>query len=509
MGPIVLALIFVLAVGLPPARALMPSWSVAVPLAGLTSGIVLSVAAVGSLLSGTALWPWTLGCVAGAWVASAAAVRRRRREHRRLAAAAEAPAGDLEEAPGAGRGNPGVTRLRALAVPALLSAPVLAGTLGPPTEYDARAIWFFRAHWFWEGGDTARAAMGNAAFSYSHADYPPLVPASTAALWALLGRAELAVAQAVTAVQTWLAVLLVAVLVGGLVRRRAELPLAVASGLFVVGCFGVAGGFGTRGYADLLWAAAAVAGGVAALILPVGPGAARLAVVCFATAVLAKGEGIVMVPLLFAPLAALRWGVVAGRMAARWFVGLAGVVALAAGWVAVSSVLADHAQRDITPASLAALLRGDPAKDGRLEPALRGLWGFSRSTLLTAGLVVVVGIVLVGRRRRRRHLGSGLWLPTVAVVAFAVFVVVLAAGELEIDFWVAAGGFRTMTVVRCLLLTEVLVITALALDELLTRPEPAGDGAEADPASIGDARDPRVGLPAGSPRAQAGGPGEG
>jgi hypothetical protein len=133
-----------------------------------------------------------------------------------------------------------------------------------------------------------------------------------------------------------------------------------------------------------------------------------------------------------------------------------------------------HPRRDITPGSFWALLRGDPAKEGRLEPALQGLWSFSRSTLLTAGLVVIAGAVVLGRRRRRRGLGSGLWLPLAAGGAFWVFVLVLAAGELDVTYWVAAGGFRTMTVVRVLLLTEVLVTVALVLDELRLRWEPPG-----------------------------------
>jgi hypothetical protein len=450
MGRLVLALVFVLAVGLPAARAVVPAWSVALPLSGLTSGLILTVAAIGSLLTGTTLWPWTLGCVAAAWAASALVLRRRARRS------------------GSGAGPlPGATRLRALFIPAALSAPVLAATLAPPTEYDARAIWFFHAHWFWQGGDAARDAMANAAFSYSHADYPPLVPASSAALWSVVGRVDLSLAQAVTTVQSWLAVLLVAVLVGGLVRRRAELSVAVAAGVFTVGCFGVAGGFGTRGYADLLWAAAAVAGAVVALVLPVNPVGSRLAVVCFAAAVLAKGEGLVTVPLLFAPLAALRWAVVSRRRALPSIAGLVGVVVTAGCWLAIAGQLVSHPQRDITPGSVVELLRGAPSKEGRLEPALEGLWGFSRNTLLTAGLVVVMGMVMVGGIRRRRQLGSGLWLPLAAVGAFALFVVVLAAGELDVHFWVAAGGFRTMTVVRNLLLAEVLVIGALALDELL------------------------------------------
>ncbi|MPY95413.1 MAG: hypothetical protein GEV08_20865 [Acidimicrobiia bacterium] len=448
MAHLLVAAAFLLVVGLPPAWALTRHCAFALPLSGLVAGVVLSPATVGSLVTGTALWPWALACVVAGWALSALVIGRAR--HRG----------------GAGLSAP---RLRALGLAALVSAPLLAAGVAAPTEYDAKAIWYFHARWSWEGGDVARAALANPAFDYAHPDYPPLVPGTTAALWSVVDGGDLRLAQWVTTLQTWGAVLLVAMLVVTAVGRRAELGVATLGGLFVVGCFGVAGGFGTRGYADLLWAGAAMAGAVATLVLPRRAGTAPLAAVCFAAAALTKGEGLVVVGGLLVPLAALRWLAGEGRRAR----GAVGVLALAlvAGlaWPPIAGYYVTDPLQDVTAGGVVELLSGEQDKVDRVEPAVRGLWGYARTTVLGAGLVIAAGLIVARQDRRRRGLGSGLWLPVAALGCFAVFVVVLAAGELELGTWVRDGGFRTMIVVRCLLLTEVFLLASLVLTELVAQ----------------------------------------
>jgi hypothetical protein len=340
--------------------------------------------------------------------------------------------------------RPGGVRPSALGLLAVLSAPLLAGSWAAPTEWDSRAIWFFHARWFWSGGEQARAAIGNPALAYAHADYPPLVPGSTAGLWSLWNGGDMRLAQAVTSIQTWLAVVLAGVVIIGLVRRRAQLPTAVLAALFAVACFGAAGGFGTRGYADLLWAGFAVAGALAAFIHPVRRDAVGLAAVCFAAAMLTKGEGLVTVALLFLPLASLRWLLVARHRALPWVFGLVLAGAAGVSWPLVSRAHITVTQRDISAEGVRALLAGRADKIDRLGPALRGLWGYSRITIVTAGLLIVAGLLLhnppVRALRRQLHLGGGLWLPVLAAGCFVAFTVVLGAGELDVHWWVVSGG---------------------------------------------------------------------
>jgi hypothetical protein len=286
---------------------------------------------------------------------------------------------------------------------------------------------------------------------------------------------SLLVAQAVTAVQNWMAAMLAAVLATSVAGRRAQLPLAVLAGTFVLACFGVAGGFGTRGYADLLWAAAATSAALALLVLPIGRRTILLGGCCLAVAMLTKAEGLVTGFVVFLPLTAVRLVLHDRRTAVRHLLPIVGVVVGAAMWPILAAAYVPVPQRDVTAASLGALMTGDPDKVDRVGPAFNGLLGYTRFTLLSAGVVIAVGWVTQRRTRGRSGVGGPLWLPAAAAGCFTVSFVVLAAGELDVRWWVAAGGFRTMTVVRALLLAEVLVAAAMLLDEFLDRRTTSSD----------------------------------
>ncbi len=477
------ALVFVVVVGLPPAWVVAPSWSVALPLTGVTSGLVLSAAAVGSLVTRGALLPWVLVVTLATWLASAVVVSRRRAPR----------AGAPTPAPGEAAAAPGPARAWCLAVVAVMSAPVLVGSLGPATEYDERAVWLFHARWLWHGGAAAREAMATAALGWSHSDYPPLVPATVAGLWSVVDGGDLQLGQAVTSVQSWLVVVLAGVLVAGAVRRRAQLPVAVLAGLFAVGSFGIAGGFGTRGYADLAWAAMATAAAIAGLVLPPTPATTRLAAVCLAAAALTKSEALVTVVAVIAPLIALRWLVVQRRRALPGLAALVLAVAVGASWSVLSARFGTQAQRDITGDGLAALLRGDASQVDRVEPALRGLWGYARTTIVISTVVIVAALVLARRPRRELRLGGGWWLPTAAVGSFVVALAALAAGELDMDFWIGSAGSRLVIASRALLLAEVLVVAAVAVDTLVGTPRgvspPPGDADDRLEAAVVDLTD--------------------
>ena len=476
MVELVVALVFVVVVGLPSAWAVVPSWSVALPLTGVTSGLVLSAAAVGSLITRSALLPWVLVVTVATWLASAAVVARR-------------PATPAGAAPA-----PGPVRAWCLAVVAPVSAPVLAGSLGPATEYDERAIWLFHARWLWSGGAAARDAMATAALGWSHSDYPPLVPATVAGLWSVVDGGDLQLGQAVTSVQGWLVVVLAGVLVTGAVRRRAQLPTAVLAAMFAIGSFGIAGGFGTRGYADLAWAAMATAAAIAGLVLPPTPVTMRLVAVCLAGAALTKSEGLVTVVAVLVPLIALRWLVVRRRAALPGLAALAAAVVVGASWLVLSARFGTEADRDITGAGVKALLQGEATQLDRVAPALRGLWGYARTTIVISTVVVVGGLVLARGPRREQHLGGGLWLPIAAAGSFLVALAALAAGELDLDFWLGSAGIRLVIIARALLLAEVLVVAAVAVDVLVGAPRGVAGGADGSDGA-GNAADGADGEP--------------
>lgn len=450
-----LAAAYVIAVGLLPARALAGSWTVAVPLAGAVSGLLATLAAMLSVAFGTGLVSPLLAVLTVSWVVALVAL------------SADPGAPTLPRAVADRRSVPlAQPGLGHLGIVMAASAPVLAGSLAAPTEWDARAIWFFRAAWLVDGGTAAQEAMANPALTYAHPEYPPLSSSTIAGMWSAIGAGDLQLAQAVVTVQTWLAVVLAAVLVLHVVRARAQLAGALVGSVFVVACFGVAGGFGVRGYADLLWAGFALGGAIAALVLPRRSDVVRVAALCFTAAMLTKSDGAVVVGAVLLPLTVLRW-LLTDRVRALPSVGLLALaVAAALAWPMLVGRFVAERFDHVTASSLGALLGGDAAKVDRVEPTLRSLWGSSRITVALAGAAIVAGLAGFAALRRRRRLGGGLWLPAAAAGAFVVFAVVFAAGTLEVHWWLDVAGLRTMTVVRGLLLTEVAVVAALAVDQL-------------------------------------------
>jgi hypothetical protein len=440
-----LALCYLLVLGYLPALAISRSPALAAPPSGLTAGLVVTVALVGSLVTRSPLLPWVVAAAVGSWAASLLTLTRTGPPQQRL-----------------------VVRPAAVAVVAAISAVVLAGSTAAPTEWDAHMIWFFHASWFSAGGDVAREAMANPALATSHADYPPLASASAAGLWSIADGGSLRLAQAVTSVQSWMAVVLAGCLAMSAARREAQLLVAGLAGAFALASFGVAGGFGTRGYADLLWAAAMVSAVLAFLVLPPTATAQLVGATCLAAAMLTKAEAFVSAFAVFIPLVVLRAVREDRRAALRRLRPVLGAVGAATCWPVLAGRFAPDAKRDITVGSLRALLTGDPAKVDRLSPALSGLVGYTRLTFVTAGVAIVAGC-LVLRRDQRRDLGGPWWLPAAAVGCFVLFFVVVAAADVEVHFYVATGGFRTMTVVRMLLLAEVLVTAAVFVDRAVGR----------------------------------------
>lgn len=497
MSELALALLFILVVGFGPAYALTRNPLLALAASGTTAGLSSTVAATASLVTGTALLPWALASTAAGWVVGARAIGQRRRTR-----------------PQPGPASPGTA---AALLTAVLAAPVLAGALAAPAAWDARSIWWFHASWFWQGGGAAADALGNLAFNWSHADYPPLAPATVASAWSVVEGGDLWFAQAVTSVQTWLACLLGALLLTGALRHRrpaATVAAAVAGAAFVVGCFSFGEGLGARGYVDLLWAATATAGAVAALALPPGRRATCIAATCFAAAALTKGDGLVTVVAVLIPLAALRLGL-ARRRAALPDLGWLALAAVAGlTWPLLVSRYTATGNASISRETVLDLLGGDPDSVGRARPTVETLWDLLQGTALGAAVVIGLGLALMAATRGRpRPPLAPVWLAVAAAGAFAMMAFVFVAGVHDLGWWLMTAGQRTMTVVRCLLLAEVLLWVVIALDRLSAPNPAAGPRAEAGPsaaaaeAPAGSAGPVEADGPSGPPTSVGGGGG--
>lgn len=434
----VLALLALFAAGALPAAAVAGVRVEAVALAPLIFALLCSAAAVLALAFSGPLLPWLAFAVVAANLAAVSALRRRR---------ASPP---VEAGAGAGQVAAGLLVLFAAALP-------LAALRRPVVDWDARSIWSFHGRWFYAGGDYLRDALGNPAFAFSHADYPPAVPSTMAAIWRLTGGIDPHLGQAATGVLNFAAVALLGL---ALVAVSASLPAiarAVLGAGTALGAFGVAGGYGANGYADLLWAAATAA---AAVLLLVGSGERRnsaAGLVLLLVAGTTKAEGTVAA-LVVLGLAALRHRPRGAQRLA--FAASGGGLLL---WPALSRLYG--ARSDMT-AGIAEVLAGRVDVAGRALTTAGALAGHSWPLLAAAALCAVAGVWSLLPVRRRTGLGAPSWL-WAATAGNALFLgAAYVATPHELSWHLATSADRTTIGLRLLLLCEVVVWLSVAAHAL-------------------------------------------
>ncbi len=441
--------LFLLAVGIAPAVAISGASVLAVPLAGATTGLVCAVAVMGSLATRTPLLPcfvvvalaanglagWWLRH-SGAWAGWTEALvppwRGPRADHRRDAAT--------------------------LAIVSALAAPVLFATRSAPVAWDPRSIWFFHASWFHAGGARAVSAMTNRAFSFHHPDYPPLAPASSAALWLFYRGEDRWVAMSMNVWLSLSAVVLVGVLVARLVRPRAQLAASVVGGLLALGLFGASGGTAMEGLVDLLWATWFLAGALSMLVLPVSRTNQLVGATCLAAAAMTKAEGLALTVVVLVALV-LRCR---GHLATAVLPTVSLVLPVA--WAVLVWMLGVTSTEAINGPGLRGLLSADPAVWARVGPTLSSLLHQLWPMTFAAAMVLGLAGLLLTAHRRRIGMGSGMWLAGLAAVGVALFVVVYVTGGYEINWWLRTSVSRTMIAIRALLLTELAIALVLIVD---------------------------------------------
>src|SRR5580692_2476398 len=160
-----------------------------------------------------------------------------------------------------------VVVLAAAAVPLdALRVPMIGG--------DGNSIWLTHALMVYGGHHELLTDLQNVAYRFSNPDYPLLAPAAGALAFAFYGLGNLHLAVDMTVLLNACAVGVVAV---GIATVASTGRLIARVGGVVAGCaicvvaFAVSGIYGLNGYADLLWAAAAVGAIVWGLVLPRSP----------------------------------------------------------------------------------------------------------------------------------------------------------------------------------------------------------------------------------------------
>jgi hypothetical protein len=364
-----------------------------------------------------------------------------------------------------------VVILGALVVP-------LAGLGGHVIGWDANSIWLTHALMLLGGHRRAVTDLLSSGYRFSNPDYPPLVPAAEALALAVFGRTDLQVAVEVTvglnACGLGIAASGIAALAGSGRAVTRVCGIAVAGTVCIAG-FALAGKTGIDGYADLTWAAAAVAAIIWGLVLPRSTQALLVAWVAAATASLTKNEGLttalivlVLVAVRYAPLRlgwpgptrtlGVRQAGEAGKLVREWAWRGALVVLPALpglGWAGLVRILGLH---DAFFAH-----RGTESMPYRAGVAIAGL-AHQLYIVPFALVVLAVGSMTLRPERERAGLGNPAWLWTAAVGSLAVIFATYVLGGLEIHQWLESSVGRTTIFTKVLMYSELAIWLVIAVD---------------------------------------------
>ncbi len=330
-----------------------------------------------------------------------------------------------------------------------LRSPILA--------YDGFAIWTLHSLFIYGGHGVYHSALTNPVYRFSNPNYPPLVPATGALGFVAQGGVDLRLAVIMTAVLNACALgaagCAIVATVDAIPRALPRLSALVAGACVCLIGFGLSGVYGVGGYADLLWAASAVAAVIIGLVLPPSTRNLAAAWVCATTAGLTKPEGFItacMILLLLAARYVTRparspWSTLDRTPAdrrdrfawPRWAarVSLFTVVMALPGLFWVAYVKFEKIGSDFVGAS-------GQSVSLRFRATVPAVWANLHVVPLAAAVAVVGGVVL-SRRRRRLALANDLWLWIVVACSLAALLITYVFGAPEIHWWLSTSANRT------------------------------------------------------------------
>lgn len=448
--------------GLLPALAAAGRSPVLVFLAPLTGAGVAAVAAELELGVGGSLVTWYVAAAAVANVAVVTWWLARRRLPQR----ADPPCGWS------------VTTvaivLAALVIP-------LTALRSPLIGWDANSIWLTHALMVSGGHHELVTGLKNPAYLFSNPDYPPLVPAAGALAFAIFGLGDLHVATGTTVLLNACALGVAGTgiaAVGGSGRQLVRIgAVAAAAAICLVG-FAVSGQYGVDGYADLLWAAAAVGAVIWGLVLPRSRRTLAMAWICAAVATLTKNEGLTTGVVLLV-LIAFRYQPLTLSSVRRFLARLEGSDSLGvATWQAARKV-AERVAFVVAPALPGLAWAGEIRLIGLRDnffkaPSAESLVFRANATIDSmaahlavapvAGAVLVTGCCFLRRDRERARFGNPAWLWTACLASLLIIFATYVFGGYEIHGWLANSVNRTTIFAQLLLYAELAVWLVIALD---------------------------------------------
>lgn len=361
----------------------------------------------------------------------------------------------------------------------------------PILGYDGFAIWTLHSLFIYGGHGVYQGALTNPVYRFSNPNYPPLVPASGAIGFVVEGGVDLRLAVIVTSVLNACALaaagcaIAMSVILDGRVLSRVA-TLAAGACVCLIG-FGLSGVYGVAGYADLLWAANAVAAILIGLVLPPSLRNLAAAWVLATVAALTKPEGFVTACMIL--------GLLAARYVPRPLTSLSALLRRTAGvWRTVGVAWARWAVKVSLLAVVMALpgifwvvyvryerIGSDFVGTSGQSVALRFratapvLWSDLHVVPLAVG-VALVGAVVLNRRRRSLALGSDVWLWMVLAGSLGALLVTYVFGALEIHWWLSTSASRTTIFENLTVYSDMALWLAVAASYQAT--DIKGPGAE-------------------------------
>lgn len=344
----------------------------------------------------------------------------------------------------------------------------------PVVGTDAHAIWLLHAAMVFGGHNTLVSDLMNPAYRFSNPDYPPLYPGLAALAYATQGSVDYHLGAAAIAGLNACTLGVVGTGVMEAVERRTR-PLIWGAIVLMVALlcgaiYGVAGRYAINGYADLLWAGAAVGATLYGLVLSPSTRHFLIACLCIAIAALTKNEGFVT-SVIIACLIGARTFTCRPPGARVWLrtAALGAALAPTVAWIiAVRS-------KGLTDA----FLRSSPESTlTRLSATTAAMWG--QLHLVVAALaVLLLGMLVLHSHRAGFGLTNPAWLWAVAVLSTLAIGATYVFGSFEIHWWLSTSVSRTTIFANSVLLTEMAVWAAVAMQGIdqpvRANPEASGD----------------------------------
>lgn len=329
--------------------------------------------------------------------------------------------------------------------------------------FDANVSWLTHSMLVHGGHETMLSWIHNPVFVLNHADYPPLVPATSAVGYVVSRDVDLQVGIGTTAMLNACAIGVLGSGISEIAGRGVEfwrrmVVLALAGAVCLVG-FGIAGPTGINGFVDLTWAALAAAAVVFGLVLPRSSQRLWVAWICLTAAALAKNEGTVAAVIVSAAIAVRYVDAGLRTPVWTWMRRAAVMCVLVIPGLTWSAIIRHYNIKSSVFFDLD--IPGQPPID-RLGHTLTALTEYLHVAPVALG-VLAVGSLALRSRRRLQQLGSALFLWGVAFANLVVLVGTYVVGGYEIHWWLSSSLERTTIFTQLILYVDLAIWAAVAL----------------------------------------------